>query len=79
MKAKLEAFAHLHLNMFEIVLAEAPNPGSGERQNQSNVWISYFQDTLRRCSLIRKVLEEPASNRIWSRVLLEQYSDWKLQ
>jgi hypothetical protein len=25
-QAKLLAFAHLHLNMFEIVLAEAPNP-----------------------------------------------------
>jgi hypothetical protein len=77
LKRKLEAFAHLHLNMFEIVLAEAPNPLGGNNENQSNVWISYFHDTLQRCSLIREVLEEPASSKIWNRVLLEQYGDWK--
>jgi hypothetical protein len=76
---KMKAFAHLHLNMFEIVLAEAPNSGSGERQNQSNVWIRYFHDTLRRCSIVRDVLEDETSKDIWNPVLIEMYGDWKRQ
>jgi hypothetical protein len=69
-QAKLRAFAHLHLNMFEIILNEAPNPAEGEKQNPSNVWLNYFEDTLSRSRLIREVLEEPESRRIWSSVLL---------
>jgi hypothetical protein len=34
---KLRAFAHLHLNMFEIVVNEIPKPGFGRKKNPSNV------------------------------------------
>jgi hypothetical protein len=76
-RAKLEAFAHLHLNMFEMILNEAPNPETGKAWNESNVWINYLHDTLTRSALIREVLEEPGSNRIWSPLLLAKYRDWK--
>ncbi|HEX3875386.1 MAG TPA: hypothetical protein VHW24_00260 [Bryobacteraceae bacterium] len=76
-KAKLLAFGHLHLNMFEIVLAEAPNPEAGKPGNHSTVWVNYFQDTMSRSHLIRKILQEPESGKIWSPVLLDQYAKWK--
>lgn len=77
-QARLLGFAHLHLNMFEIVLAEPPNPNPSEPDSQSNVWLSYFYDTLTRSSPIRKVLEEPESGKIWSPVLLESPSGMSL-
>ena len=76
-RAKLAAFAHLHLNMFEMILNEAPNPETGHAWNESNVWINYLHDTLARSALIRQVLDEPESSRIWSPVLLAKYKDWK--
>jgi len=76
-QAKLLAFAHLHLNMFEIVLAEAPDPEASDPNNHTNVWLRYLDDTLTRSSLIRKVLDEPESGKIWSAVLLEEYGKWK--
>ena len=76
-QAKLLAFAHLHLNMFEIVVAEAPDPQASDPNNHTNVWLRYLDDTLTRSSLIRKVLEEPESGKIWSAVLLDQYGKWK--
>jgi len=78
-RAKLDAFAHLHLNMFEMILNEAPNPKTGRSWNESSVWINYLHDTFARSALIRGVLEEAASSRIWSPVLLEKYKDWKDQ
>src|SRR5215472_8128738 len=74
--AKLLAFAHLHLNMFEIVLAEAPAAEECDPNNHTNVWNRYLDDTLTRSSLIRKVLDEPESGKIWSPKLLEKYQKW---
>ena len=76
---KLRAFAHLHLNMFEIVVNEVPKPGFGRKKNPSNVWFNYFHDTLNRSQLVRDVLEEPESSQIWSPVLLKEYLKWKVQ
>jgi len=76
-QGKLLAFAHLHLNMFEIVLAEAPEPKESDPNNHTNVWLRYLDDTLTRSSLIRKVLEEPESANIWSAVLLDHYGKWR--
>jgi hypothetical protein len=75
---KLRAFAHLHLNMFEIVVNEIPKPGFGRKKNPSNVWFNYFHDTLKRSKLVRDVLEEPESKHIWSPVLLKEYLKWKV-
>lgn len=76
-RQKLRAFAHLHVNMFEIVVNEVPKPGFGKKKNPSNVWFNYFHDTLKRSKLVRDVLEEPESHNIWSPVLLKEYRDWK--
>jgi hypothetical protein len=76
---KLRAFAHLHLNMFEIVVNEVPKPGFGWKKNPSNVWFNYFHDTLGRSQLIRDVLDEPESKQIWSPVLLKEHLKWKVQ
>src|SRR5215475_10477160 len=46
--AKLKAFAHLHLNMFEIIVNEVPARGTGKKRNASNVWYDYLDDTLSR-------------------------------
>ena len=76
-QAKLRAFAHLHLNMFEIMLNEAPSPRAGVKKNASNIWYQYFEDTLCRSQLMRDILDEPISKRIWSESLLKEYERWK--
>jgi len=76
--AKLRAFAHLHLNMFEIIVNEVPKP-SKWRRNASNVWYDYLDDTLSRSRMIREILEEPPSIKIWSGALLKEYERWKLR
>jgi hypothetical protein len=73
--AQLRAFAHLHLNMFEIVVNEIPKR-SFWRRNASNVWYDYLHDTFSRCSMIRSVLDEPNSRLIWSDSLLGEYKKW---
>ncbi len=55
--AKLSAFSHLHLNMFEIILNEAPNPAKSHQENQSDIWLNYFHDTLSRSRRIEKLLK----------------------
>jgi hypothetical protein len=74
--AKLRAFAHLHLNMFEIIVNEVPKP-SAWRRNASNVWYDYLDDTLTRSRMIREILDEPASKKIWSDALNKEYERWK--
>lgn len=74
--AQLRAFAHLHLNMFEIVVNEIPKRSFWGR-NASNVWYDYLDDTFSRCSMIRKILDEPASKLIWSDSLHREYEKWQ--
>jgi hypothetical protein len=76
-QARLRAFAHLHLNMFEIILNEIPPPGRGGLRNPSNMWIDYFHDTLNRAHILGEVLEERGSEAIWSEVLMNEYRRWK--
>lgn len=75
-RAKLRAFAHLHLNMFEIVLEVFPGSGSKEKANATNVWYRYFEDTMTRCQIVRGILEEPGSRQVWSGKLLDEYDRW---
>jgi hypothetical protein len=75
-KAKLRAFSHLHLNMFEIIVNEVPKPGVATR-TASNVWYDYLHDTLTRSRMIREILDEPASKQIWSEALHKEYAHWK--
>jgi hypothetical protein len=73
--AKIRAFAHLHLNMFEIILTELP-PVRTE-SSLSIIWFRYFEDTLGKSKAIRDVLEEKDSGRIWSPRILREYAVWK--
>jgi hypothetical protein len=75
--AKLRAFAHLHLNMFEIIVNEVPKP-SWWRRNASNVWYDYLEDTFNRCPLVRSILEEPIAKTLWSDRLNKKYALWKV-
>lgn len=78
--AKLRAFAHLHLNMFEIIVNEVPKPSRWRwRRNASNVWYDYLHDTFDRSALTREILDEPISQKIWSKALHKEYERWKLK
>jgi hypothetical protein len=76
-RAKLRAFAHLHLNMFEIIVNEVPKPAVFAKRTASNVWYDYLGDTLSRSRMIREILDEPASKQIWSDALHNEYTRWK--
>jgi hypothetical protein len=75
-RGKVRAFAHLYLNMFEIIFNEIPRPARGKRRNPSNVWLDYFHDTLNRSRVMRDVLKEPESERIWGSKLIDEYQRW---
>jgi hypothetical protein len=76
-RAKLEAFAYLELNMFEIVLLEIPKLAWLRRRNPSKVWREFFYDALSRSSLMCSILERPSSAKIYNSALLELYHQWK--
>lgn len=76
-RAKLRAFAHLHLNTFEIIVNEVPKPAVFAKRTASNVWYDYLGDTLSRSRMIREILDEPASKQIWSDALHNEYRRWK--
>ena len=76
--AKLRAFAHLHLNMFEIIVNEVPKPAVWKgKRNASKVWFDYLNDTLTRSRMIREILDDPDNDRIWSDALKTEYGRWK--
>jgi hypothetical protein len=76
-QAKLEAFAYLHLNMFDVVILEALDPAIGAEQRRSRVWLDYFYDTVARSSVTRGILERPDSVQLFNPVLLKLYKQWK--
>ncbi len=79
-QAKLRAFAHLHLNMFEIIVNEVPRPSRWKwRRNASNVWYDYLHDTFDRSTTTREILDEPIAEKIWSNALHKEYGRWKLK
>jgi hypothetical protein len=77
-RSKLEAFAYLMLNMFEIVLVEAPDPVSSGTRNPTNIWCDFFYDCLTRSSILRSILERPNSARIYNTALLAHYQRWQI-
>ena len=74
-QAKIKAFAHFHLNMFEIILSEMPPVRTDS--SLSVVWFRYFEYTMGNSKAIRDVLEEKDSSRIWSQRILNEYAVWK--
>jgi len=75
--AKLEAFAYLCLNAFEVILAEAPKPARRGHRNESNIWADFFRDSVARSSVVRSILERSDASRIWSPILIECYQEWR--
>jgi hypothetical protein len=75
-RAKIKAFAHFHLNMFEIILNELPSVRN-EVDALSIIWFRYFHETLGKSKAIRDVLAEPEARSIWSGAILREYGVWK--
>jgi len=68
-QAKLRAFAHLHLNMFEIIVNEVPRPSRWKwRRNASNVWYDYLHDTFDRSTMTREILDERIAEKFGARL-----------
>lgn len=76
-QAKLQAFAYLKLNMFEVILAEAPEPAQQGRRNASNVWLDFFHYTIANSSVIRGILERSDTSQLYNPVLIGLYEEWK--
>jgi hypothetical protein len=76
-RAKLEAFAYLHLNIFEIVIFELPEPAYGENRNAANIWCDFFFDTISHSAIMRSILELPNASLVYSPVLISLYNQWK--
>src|SRR5579883_1340659 len=76
-QAKLEAFAYLKLNMFEVVLAESRLNLFGRQRGVSKVWRRYFRHTLQHSSLIRNILDRPETKLLYNQRLLDLWVQWK--
>jgi hypothetical protein len=76
-QAKLQAFAYLKLNMFEVILAEVPEPARHGLRNASNVWLAFFHYTIAKSSAIRDILERPDAAQLYNPVLIGLYEEWK--
>ena len=76
-RSKLEAFAYLQLNMFEIILLEVPEPSTGEERNPARVWCDFYFDSIARSSVMREILDRPNSAKIYNAVLMTLYAQWK--
>jgi hypothetical protein len=70
-QAKLRAFAYLHLNMFEVILAY----GAAGLDTESKMWMAYFYDTLARSSLVRRILDQ--NPHLWNEEFFSLYRGWK--
>ncbi len=75
--AKLQAFAYLKLNMFEVILAEVPEPAQQGQRNPSNVWLDFFHYSLAGSSVIRGILERSETPQLYNPVLVALYQEWK--
>jgi hypothetical protein len=76
-QGKLEAFAYLYLNMFEIVLFEARESSKRGERDPPSLWLKFFHFTVARSSIVRTILEGPDSNQLYNPVLLAHYEQWK--
>jgi hypothetical protein len=63
---KVKALGYLKLNVFEIVYSVLPEGGA---------WQAYFEDSLKKCSLLRQELTEQED--IYDKNLVAAYKRWK--
>ena len=76
-QAKLQAFAYLCLNMFEVVLAEAPEPEQQGHRNASNHWVDFFRHAVSRSTVVREILEASEARQLYDPVLIALYTEWQ--
>lgn len=69
LREKIEALGYMNLNVFEIVFAVLP------MGSQATTWVSYFQDSLKRCAVIRDELDRRPE--IYDPSLIAQYRRWQ--
>ena len=77
--AKLESFAYLILNIFEILLVVRPGAMNKREKAEYDTWRFFFHDTVAKSSIIRRLLEDPAVRRLYGSVLLAEYQQVKKQ
>jgi hypothetical protein len=76
-RARLEAFAYLQLNMFEIVLHEIQKPRKHRKKAPSVLWHEFFRYTVAHSSVARAILDQPESADLYNPDLLRVYARWK--
>ena len=88
-QVKLEAFADVLLNMFDVMLSELPNPSKAvaelqrlgaKAHSRSDIWIRFFLDTVAGSSLVRERIEGKGPIRkggTYQPALLGLYREWQ--
>lgn len=71
---KLEAFAYMTLNTFEILLAFHPCGGETRGNAEYETWRRFFGDTLAKSSRLRQMLEDPEVRSIYGAELLAEHT-----
>lgn len=69
---KLAALGFMLLNVFEIVFAQMPKDVA-----EYQTWKNYFEDTLDRCPMFRKLLELKEAKTIYHKDLMKAFEDWQ--
>jgi hypothetical protein len=70
---KLEAFAYMTLNVFEILLAVHPGVNDARGDREYDTWCRFFNDTLTKASVLRRMLEDPAVRSLYGAELLAEH------
>jgi hypothetical protein len=67
LKKKIEALGYMKLNIFELVYEVLPN---------ADPWKAYFEDSLKRCQVLREELNRELGTGLYNRKLIKAYTDW---
>jgi len=73
LSGKVEAFAYMILNTFEILLAVHPGAGDKRGNSEYQTWRQFVHDTLKRSSALRQKLEDPAVQCLYGPELIAEY------
>ena len=70
---KLEAFAYMVLNTFEILLAVHPGASDKRGNAEYKTWRQFVHDTLKSSVALRRMLEAPAVRGVYGTEILAEY------
>ena len=84
-KAKLQAFVDIVANMFDMMLAELPDPRAEEitatpdadSWSASGVWLRFFESMLDQSSSLRNQLERSESRLLFQPAIKNAYAAWR--